>query len=116
LRVQTFKQVKGKGALGRTADTSVSRHQGQRSGTMLFYNPGKFCGDFAEGLIPGNFFKRSADPFKRMIKAVGVVLIKFDVQPFAAGIPLAEPVVFIPANLYDFIVFDSNLEPALIAS
>ncbi len=45
-----------------------------------------------------------------------MVLVKSDVQSFAAGIPLAAPVILIPANLYDFIVFDSDLEPALISS
>ena len=45
-----------------------------------------------------------------------MMLIKFDVQTFAADITLAAPVILIPANLYDFIVFDSDLEPALIAS
>jgi hypothetical protein len=83
---------------------------------MFFYNSGEFGGDFVDGLIPGNSFKGTPDFFNRMEEAVGMVLIKSDVQPFAAGITITAPVILIPANLYDFIIFDSDLEPALISS
>ena len=51
-----------------------------------------------------------------MVKTVRMVLIGFDAQPLSTDISLTARIILVPADFYDAIVLDPNLESALVSS
>jgi len=76
-------------------------------------DPGRY---FFDGLFPGYLFKSVPDLFQRMCQTLGMVLIGFDIQAFAADITFAARVILVSPDLDDLIAFDSNLKSADITS
>ena len=108
-------QAHGEGALRGTTD-SPPAHEGKSPRSVSFDDTGKFLGYLLDGLVPGYSFKGIPDFFKRMEETVGMMLVEVDIQSLPADITLTPGIVFISANFDDLILFDSNLESALIAS
>ncbi len=83
----------------------------------MFINYGlELFSDFVNGLVPRNLFELVPDFLEGMQQAVGVVLVKADVQAFAADITLAAEIVLVSADLGNPVVLYTNFQSAEVRS
>ncbi len=79
----------------------------------MFINYGlELFSDFINGLVPRNLFKLVSDLLEGMQKPVGVVLVKANVQAFAADITLAAEIFFVSTDFGYPVVLYTNFQSA----
>ncbi len=94
----------------------ASSHVCQAARTVRVDQFAHLCGDFIDGLVPGNRFELIAHPLQRLGQAVCGVLMIENAESLAAGIALTARIRFIGFYFGHTIVFDKYLKPAILCT
>lgn len=114
-RTQPPHQAPAKSRL-KMAALAPAAHIGIGARSVFVHDGAQFVGDFAHGLLPRYFFKSAWRVLERRGEPVGVVLVVGDVHALAADVTLAAGVGLVWADPGDFVVFDEDVQSAVLGA
>jgi hypothetical protein len=83
---------------------------------VFVHDPDQLGGNLIEGLIPGDLFKGAPHALERVGESLGVMLVVGNVHPLATDIPLASRVLLVGPNFDDAVLFDYDLQSAVLSA
>jgi hypothetical protein len=114
-RAQAPQQAYTEGRL-EMASLAAAAHVGEGTRAVGVHDGPEFFGYLVDGLVPGVPLEAVSDPLQRVLQAVGIVLMRGDVQAFAADIAPAPGIALVALDPDDAVVFHLDLKAAVLGT